>query len=196
MMSISRGGAAAARPTAWMSGKFCSSEIVADDRAHAWRRGGRERARGLLELRRAHVVGRRVDEIAGEAHALDDAAEIVAVDVAGEFELDVLRLRLAVAREAVAAEREGERRQAANRAGHWRSGRRPPEGARAARPGRNRSLLRIVGALEREQDPGRARLPAPAAAGAGRPSARSRRPRRRRVRANRVARAARAKSRR
>ena len=39
-----------------------------------------ERAGGVFQLGRAHVVGRRVDEIARQRHAFDDAGEVVAVD--------------------------------------------------------------------------------------------------------------------
>ena len=97
MMSISRGARAAARPTAWMSGKLSVEEIVADDGTHEGAVAAGQRARGVLELLRAHVVGGRVDEIAGEAHALDDTAEIGAVDVAGELELHLLLVLLAIA---------------------------------------------------------------------------------------------------
>ena len=49
-------------------------QIVADDRADAGAVAGGERARGIFELGRAHVVRRRVDQVAREADALDDAA--------------------------------------------------------------------------------------------------------------------------
>ena len=51
----------------------------------------RESARGLFELRRTHVVCRRVDEIARQAHAFDDAGEVLAIDVAGQFEEQLFR---------------------------------------------------------------------------------------------------------
>src|SRR5262249_53658132 len=70
-----------------------------------------ERARRRFEFCGAQVVGRRVDEIAGKAHALDDAREILAVDVARQLELDVPLVLPAVADEAVGAERESERRE-------------------------------------------------------------------------------------
>ncbi len=132
--SIRRGGRAAARPTAWISGKLLLEQIVADDGVHLapWR--GRERARGVFELGRAHVVGRRVDEVAGKADALRDAGQVVAIDVARQLEPDVLGVLLAVAREAVGAEREGERRELANRAGRWRSGRLPAGSELGQRP--------------------------------------------------------------
>ena len=132
-------------------------EIVADDGTHEGAVAAGKRARGVLELLRAHVVGRRVDEIAGEAHALDDAAEIGAVDVAGELELHLLLVLLAIAAEAIAAEREGERRQLrivrgiaeAVGAGREQAG----QGA-----GPEQILARLVGALEREQDAGEGSL--------------------------------------
>ena len=77
---------AAARPTAWMSGKFCfeqsSPTMRADFRAVALG----ERAGGGFELGRPHVVGRRVDEIAGQRDALGDAGQIVAVDAVGQLQ--------------------------------------------------------------------------------------------------------------
>ena len=78
--SIRRGARADARPTAWISGKFSASRSSPTiERALApWRVG--ERARGFLQLGRPEIVGRRVDEVAGERHALDDAREVVAVD--------------------------------------------------------------------------------------------------------------------
>jgi hypothetical protein len=90
--------------------KILGEQIVADDRAHLCAMAARQRARGVFELGRPHVVCRRVDEIARERNALHDPGEILAVDVAGQLELDVLLVLLAVAIEAVATEREGKRR--------------------------------------------------------------------------------------
>src|SRR5215831_2429678 len=76
------------------------------------RRGARcERARRRFEVGRPEVVGRGVDEVAREGDAVDDAGEIFAVDVAGQLELHLFCVLLAVAGEAVCAEREGERRE-------------------------------------------------------------------------------------
>src|SRR5262245_10147478 len=86
-------------------------QIVADHRTHRCAVVARKRARGLFELGRAHVVGGCVDEIAREADPIDDAGEILTVGIAGQFQLDLLLLLLAVAHEAVAAESEGERRE-------------------------------------------------------------------------------------
>ena len=69
-----------------------------------------EFARGLLELRRPHIVRRRVDEIARQRHPFDDALQIVAIETLRQIEIDLARLGLAVAREAVQAERESQRR--------------------------------------------------------------------------------------
>ena len=139
--SISRGARvlSAARPTAWISGKFCFSRSSPTiERTFAPCCFGK-RTRGGFELGRAHVVGRRVDEIARERHAFGDAREVVAIDAVGQHEPHVLVLRLAVAREAVRAEREGQRRRAARRAARWRSDRRPPAARRAAGPAGRRS---------------------------------------------------------
>ena len=58
---------------------------------------------------RSHVVGRRVDEIAGERRGLRHSRDVGDVDAVGRHQLDVGRVRLAVAAEAVTAERKGER---------------------------------------------------------------------------------------
>jgi hypothetical protein len=101
--SIIRGAPAEARPTAWTS--------VADGHADVRLIARRESACGFLELRRSHVVRRRVDQVARQRHRRDDAREILAIDALRRIELDRASFRLTVAREAVAAEREGERRQ-------------------------------------------------------------------------------------
>ena len=72
---------------------------------------GGERTGGVLEFRRPHVVRRRIDQIAREENAVDDPGQVVAVDIAGQFQPDVLLVLLAVAGEAIGAERKGERRQ-------------------------------------------------------------------------------------
>ena len=110
--SISRGArlASAARPTAWISGKFClsrSSPTIERNFAPCCLASA---LRGGFELGRAHVVGRRVDEVARQRHALGDARKLVAIDAVGQHQLHRLVLRLAVAREAIGAEREGQRR--------------------------------------------------------------------------------------
>ena len=89
--------------------KVLRHEIVTNDGTHGCSMPVREHARGVLEFLRSHVVGRRVDEIAREKDSLDDAGKVVAVDPGGQFELDLFFLLLAVARETVAAECEGER---------------------------------------------------------------------------------------
>src|SRR5262249_4222592 len=108
---------------------------------------------GVLELRRAHVVGRRVDEIACKADPFDDAREILAVDVAGQFQLDLLRFLLAVTREAIAAERKSER-------GELRIVRGLGEAISAAgkqsrqRARQEQVFVRLIAGLEREQGAG------------------------------------------
>ena len=109
--SISRGARAgsAARPTAWMSGKFCfsrSSPTMERNFAPCCLASARAAASSSAG---PHVVGRRVDQIAGQRHALGDARQIVAIDAVGQHQPHRLVLGLAVAREAVGAEREGQR---------------------------------------------------------------------------------------
>ena len=130
-------------------------QVVADDRAHICAVAMRERARGLFELRRTHVVRRRVDEIARQADAFDDAGEVVAIDVAGQFQLQLFRVLFAVAGEAVGAEREGERREfrIVRRIGEAIGAGRQQAGQR---PGRERVLVGGAGSFEREQDAGKA----------------------------------------
>ena len=112
------------------------------------RRG--EVARRLFQLGGAHVIRRRVDEVARERHAFGDARDIVAVDAVGHHEFRAVRIRLAVARELVGAEREGEGREA-------RVVRRIGEAVRTARQkpgkaaGQEAVLVGPVGALQAEQ---------------------------------------------
>ena len=68
-----------------------------------------ELARGLFELRRSHVVCRRIDQIARQRHRFDDAREIVTIEALRQIELDRARLRLAVTRKAIKPERERKR---------------------------------------------------------------------------------------
>ena len=89
--------------------KILLQQLVAD---HGRNRGGvtrSELARRLLELRRTHVVCRRIDEVARQRHALDDMFQVLARHALRQIELDRARLGFAVAREPIAAERESER---------------------------------------------------------------------------------------
>ena len=89
--------------------KILLQQLIADHRRN---RGGvarSELARRLLELRRAHVVCRRIDEVARQRHALDNVLQFLARHALRQIELDRARLRFAVARETIAAERESER---------------------------------------------------------------------------------------
>ncbi len=89
---------------------FCQ-KIVAGDDGDRGVVPRRELAHRVFEFRRAEVVGGGVDQIARQGHAFDDAIEIAAIDVLRQIETDVARLRLAVAAEAVEAEREGKCRE-------------------------------------------------------------------------------------
>ena len=70
-----------------------------------------ELARGLLQLGRAHVVGRYVDEIATKRHSFGDAGEILAVNALGQHQPHIARVALAVTGELIGAERKGKRRE-------------------------------------------------------------------------------------
>ena len=92
--------------------KVFGEEVLAHDRAHAGAVAARQRAGGMFEIGRAHVIGRRVDEVARERDALDDAGEVVAIDAHRQFELDGFVFGFPIAREAVAAERKRQRSEA------------------------------------------------------------------------------------
>ena len=64
-----------------------------------------------LELLGAHVVGRRVDEIARQPHPFDNEIEFFAVDALRQIELDVAGFGFPVACELVSTERHRERRE-------------------------------------------------------------------------------------
>ncbi len=91
--------------------KILLQQIVADDRTEFRAVLLGERAGGGLQLGRAHVVGRRVDQIAGERHALRRCAKgrRHRRHRAAPAAPPCPYLRLAVAREAVGAERERQR---------------------------------------------------------------------------------------
>ncbi len=131
-------------------------QLLADDDADGGGVTAGELARGVLELRRPHVVRRRVDEVARQRHRLDDAFHVRPIEARRQIELDVASVRLAVAREAVSAEREGERRQTdivrivGEAVGSRRQLRREAPGLK--------QILRLVGAFEPEQNTGQAAL--------------------------------------
>ena len=89
--------------------KILRQKIVADRRLDVGAVARSQRTRRRLELRRTHVVRRRVDQIARQRHRFDGAIEIVAIDALRQFQPDLTPFGLAVEREAVRAEREGER---------------------------------------------------------------------------------------
>ena len=61
-----------------------------------------EQARGLLQFRRAHVIRRRVDQVARQGDALGDARKVGGIDAVRHDERRELVLALAVAVEAIA----------------------------------------------------------------------------------------------
>ena len=86
-------------------------QIVADRGPGAGAVLGGKRARGLFEIGRSHVVRRRVDEVAHQRDRFDHALEIFAVEALRQIELDLAAFGLVVARKAISAERESERRE-------------------------------------------------------------------------------------
>src|SRR5262249_25842528 len=67
-----------------------------------------ERTAGGLQLGRSHVVRWRIDEVPAQRHALDNAAEVFAIDALGDHKAHIARVRLAVARELVGAKRKSQ----------------------------------------------------------------------------------------
>ena len=67
-----------------------------------------EQARRLMQFRRAHVVRRRVDQVARQRHALGDARKVGGIDAVRQHQRRELILALAIAVEAIASERESE----------------------------------------------------------------------------------------
>jgi hypothetical protein len=80
--------------------------------------------------------------------------EILAVDVAGQLELDVLRLLLAIAGKAIAPERKGERGELRI---VWRIGEAIGASGKQSRqrPGQEQIFVGLVAGLEREQGSGK-----------------------------------------
>ena len=87
--------------------------LLSDEHAYFLASEGSDHfAGGMFEIGRTHVIGRRVDEVARERDALDDAGEVVAIDAHRQFELDGFVFGFPIAREAVAAERKRQRGEA------------------------------------------------------------------------------------
>ena len=110
--SISRGARVEAMPTAWISGKFCFSSSSPTMQLKLAPKRVASCLRGLRQLFRPHVVGRRVDEVAREAGRFRHPRDVGGIDAVRRHQPDVGPFCLAVAAEAVAAEREGERGEA------------------------------------------------------------------------------------
>ena len=72
----------------------------------------RELLRRQRQLFRPHVVRRRIDEVARQRRRVGHARDRGDVDAVGRHQFDLGRIRLAVAAEAIAAEREGKRGEA------------------------------------------------------------------------------------
>src|SRR5689334_11617981 len=65
-----------------------------------------------LELAWPHIIGWRIDEIAAEAYALDDASEIVAINAVWNNEADISRICFLITGILISAECKRECRQA------------------------------------------------------------------------------------
>src|SRR5207302_9432614 len=80
-------GRAADRVDEW---EVLGNEVLTDDRAQLSAAAIGQRARCLFQIRRTHVVGRRIGEVAREKDALDDTAEVFAIDVARQLQAQIL----------------------------------------------------------------------------------------------------------
>ena len=139
VMSIRRGARSAARPTAWMSGKFSLSRSsptialmlapwrAASDRAAYSSSAGPMSFAGVLIRSRASQTPSTMRVTSSPSTPAGSSSRTLSV------------VGLAIAREAIGAEREGERLRAWRQSAHWRSDRCPTAAVRAGRPGRKRS---------------------------------------------------------
>src|SRR6476620_5291478 len=85
-------------------------EIIPDNAAKGRAVARRNAASRLFKFGRPQMIGVCIDEIAGETYAVDNASEIGAIDIAGQLQSQLLLIvLLAIAREAVGAERKGKR---------------------------------------------------------------------------------------
>ena len=105
LMSIKRGGRGSGTADRMDQRKVVLQQIVADGHADGRAVARGERGRGVGEFAGTHVVRGRVDEVAGEIHGLDDAAEVGAVHPFRHLEAH-LGGGLAVAHEPIGAERD------------------------------------------------------------------------------------------
>ena len=124
--------------------KILPQQIVADRGPGAGAVLGGKRARGLFEIGRSHVVRRRVDEVAHQRHRFDHALEIFAVEALRQIELDLAAFGLVVARKAISAERESERRKPRVVRIVGKTVDAAPADCCGSRPGRNRSLASLA----------------------------------------------------
>ena len=136
--------------------KVLREEIVTDNRAQGCAVTRGKRTRSLFELGRAHVIGRRVDEVARKIDALDNATEILAIHVAGQLQLQLLAVLLAIAGEAIAAQGKSQAPQAWDRAGHWQSGRRRRAARRTEPLGGSKSFFGSSSSSSANSTPARA----------------------------------------
>jgi len=78
-------------------GKILLEEIISDYRSHRGAMALGKRTGGLFKLGWAHVVGRSVDEVACEKDAFDNAAKLLSIDIARQFQPNLLVVVLAIA---------------------------------------------------------------------------------------------------
>ena len=83
--------------------EILSFEVVTDDRTEAGTEPLGKRAGRLLEVLRAHVVGRGVDEIAREGGSLGHARDGGDVDIGRRHQPHVCRVDGAITSEPIAA---------------------------------------------------------------------------------------------
>ena len=91
--------------------KILLQQVVADDAGETGAEALGDLFCGRFQFLRPHVVGWRVDEIARQARGICQPIELGGCDAVGRHEADLRTLRLAIAAEAIAAERESERGQ-------------------------------------------------------------------------------------
>src|SRR5260370_21897123 len=89
--------------------KVLPGQIVADDAVELGTEALCKLLRGRRELLRSHVVRRRIDEIAGKSRRFRHSRDGRNVDAVGRHQLDTRGIRLAIATEAITAERKRKR---------------------------------------------------------------------------------------
>jgi hypothetical protein len=110
-ISTSRGGVAAARPTAMDHRDVLRQQVLAHDARERGAVPVGDAARRRLDPVGSEVVGRRVDEVAAEGDRVGDPRGLRGIDALRRHEADALLGLRAVAGEGVAAQEPGQRRE-------------------------------------------------------------------------------------